>query len=121
MSNVVIREDKKINPLAPAIGFVVMLGIGAVAWIVSPDIVFWMATTEFALGGGLMRVLPINFPASWPVFVPRLIVSLLMFLVFSTILWTVVFMIMPSRNAKDEDTKEVIKEFQQRQKKRRRR
>lgn len=62
--NITVQEEKPPSPLLPITGFVMMLIVGGLAWLVSPRAVVWLKTTQFKLGG-LIKVLPIEFPKGW--------------------------------------------------------
>jgi hypothetical protein len=88
------------NPMLPFIGFVVMIVLGVLAYLASPSIIEWMATTNLKLGGIGLTVFPITFPKNWSPITQRLVVTLAFFLVFFVILMIPISLVMkPS----DED------------------
>jgi len=93
--NIVVAEDKPPNPLTPLFGFVVFLIVGGLSYWVSPRVVRWLAHTHVKLGG-LIPLLPIEFPADWPPIAHNLAVTFpLFFVVFAIVMSVVMFMMKP--------------------------
>ena len=75
--------------------FIVFLIVGGLAYWVSPRVVRWLARTHFTLGG-MIPVLPIEFPAEWPPIAHNLVVTFaLFFVIFAIVMSVVMFMMKP--------------------------
>ncbi len=82
--------EKKQNPMLPIIGFVVIVIVGGAAFWASPRMVTWLKTTQFKLGG-LITVLPIEFPKGWSPLANQLAVTAFLFILIFTIVMSVMF------------------------------
>jgi TRAP-type C4-dicarboxylate transport system permease small subunit len=90
------------DPLRPLLGFILLLVVGALAWIISPGVTNWLTTTHFELGAFGWQVLPLTFPDVWPDIAVRGIVALFMFLVvFITLLVIFMILLKPPRGGHD--------------------
>jgi hypothetical protein len=93
--NVIVAEEKPPHPLTPLYGFIVFVIVGGLAYWVSPRVVYWLAHTQFKLGG-LISVLPIEFPAKWPPIAHNLAVTFaLFFVIFAIVMSVVMFTMKP--------------------------
>jgi hypothetical protein len=70
--------SKRGSPLGPLIGFIVLIVVGGLAYLVSPAIVKWLTTTQLTFGS-LGQVLPIQFPEAWPEMMTRIVVAVAIF------------------------------------------
>ena len=117
--NIVVQEEKPPNPLLPIIGFVTLLGVGGVAWLVSPRVVVWLKTTNFKLGG-LLEVLPIEFPKGWSPLANQLVVTAFLFIVVFTLVMACLFFFMKPPGTNETDVSlDVIRREKQKMIKRR--
>ena len=91
--NIIVKEDKPPNPLTPLFGFIVFLIVGGLAYLASPSVVHWLTTSNIKLGG-LIQVLPIEFPKGWSAVANNITVAVVMFFVFFAIAMTVVMFLM---------------------------
>jgi TRAP-type C4-dicarboxylate transport system permease small subunit len=97
-----IDRPKQRDPLRPLLGFILLLVVGALAWIISPGVTNWLTTTHFELGAFGWQVLPLTFPDIWPDIAVRGIVALFMFLVvFITLLVIFMILLKPPRSGHD--------------------
>lgn len=85
--------EKQTNPMLPLVGFVVLLILGGLSFLASPYIVQWLKTTTFSLGG-FIKVLPVQFPPNWPLIVDQIAVTLVLFVLFFTIVMIALFSFM---------------------------
>jgi hypothetical protein len=99
--NYTVQEDTAPNPLMPLLGFIVFLIVGGLAFWSSPSVVHWLSSAHMSLAGGLLPVLPIEFPAKWSPIAKQLVVSVAMFMVFFTIVMTALFFFMKPPNVSD--------------------
>ncbi|MBN1313209.1 MAG: hypothetical protein JXB30_17505 [Anaerolineae bacterium] len=93
--NIIVAEEKPPHPLIPLFGFIIFVIVGGLSYLVSPKVVHWLETTNFKLGG-LVKILPIEFPAKWPPIAHNLVVTFaLFFVIFATVMSVVMFMMKP--------------------------
>ncbi len=118
--NYVEAETRKQHPMAPIIGFVIMLVVGGVAFLLSPRMVWWLKTTHFKLAG-LITVLPIEFPKGWSALANQLVVTLFLFvLIFALVMTGILFLTGKSAmGEKDISLDEIRREKQKKMKGRR--
>jgi|GEM_PF-3257556 len=79
------EEEKRPDPLVPFLGFIIILILGGVSWVVSPAVVAWLARTNWVFGTFGWQVLPIHFPENWPPLLSQALIALLIFLLLFTI------------------------------------
>ena len=95
-------EKKKGDPLVPFIGFVLLLVIGGGAFLVAPDVIVWMANTNFTFGATGWQLLPFRFPETWPPIMARLAVTVALFgLVFSLVMIAMLAVMKPAGSELD--------------------
>lgn len=119
--NIVQVEEKPPNPILPVLGFVLVVVVGGLAFLVSPRVVVWLKTTHFSLAFGLLPVLPIKFPQGWSPLTNQLVVTAFMFLViFTLVMSTILFVTSKSAVGEtDVNLDEIRREKQKRMKRRR--
>ena len=109
--------EEKRQPWVPFIGFVIIGFLSVIGYLASPAVLEWMGDTDFVWGS--LTVLPFHFPGEWPVFIPRLIVALAVFMVTFPVLIIILFAITPSTKSDlDVDLGEIRKEYKEKRKKR---
>ncbi len=86
--------SKRQNPLGPLVGFILLLVVGGFSALAAPLVVGWLQTAELTFGLLGWKVLPIQFPASWPPIAAHVLVGLVIFVVVFTILMIVLFSLM---------------------------
>jgi hypothetical protein len=95
-------DRPKKDPLRPAVGFILLIVVGLLAWVASPGVADWLTTTHYELGAFEWQVLPLTFPDIWPDIAVRSIVALFMFLVVFIVL-LVISMLLLKPPAKRHD------------------
>jgi hypothetical protein len=98
------KEEAR-NPMLPFIGFVVIVVLGVLAYLASPSIIEWMATTDLKLGGVGLTVFPIAFPKNWSLITQRLVVTAAFFLIFFVILMIPLSLIMKPSGENELDVR----------------
>jgi hypothetical protein len=101
--NYTVQEEKAPNPLMPLFGFIVFLIVGGLAFWSSPTVVHWLSTTHFGLVGGMIPILPMEFPAKWSPLAKQAVVSVAMFFVFFAIVMSVLFFFIKPPSASESD------------------
>ncbi len=116
MSYQKFEPKKKVNPLLPLIGFVIMALDGGISYLAAPGVINFLGTTVFVFGS-FGQILPIAFPGDWPPTLTRLVVAGTMFLVIFTAMMIVIFAITkPPKEESHVDIGDVRKEVQARKK-----
>jgi uncharacterized membrane protein YhaH (DUF805 family) len=67
----------------PIIGFIMIVVLGGIAYVISPGVVSWLTHTSWSTATG--SVLPIHFPPTWSSTTVQLVVALGIFLVLFVI------------------------------------
>lgn len=117
--NITVQEEKPPSPLLPISGFVLMLIVGGLAWLLSPRMVVWLKTTQFKLGG-LLQVLPIEFPKDWSPLANQLAVTAFLFILFFTLVMSALFFVIGKSSLGENDVSlDVIRREKQKMTKRR--
>lgn len=95
MSPAYVEAEKKrrVDPLGPVLGFIILLVGGGFSWLVAPRVINWMQTAEVNFGF-FGPILPITFPATWSPIFQRLAIGGFMFLVFFIIAMIVMMALM---------------------------
>jgi hypothetical protein len=113
-------STKKVNPLLPFIGFIVLLVTGGLSYLAAPRVAVWLTEARWVLG--VTQVLPLSFPTSWSPLTIQLAVASGMFLVIFVIAMTFLFVVMgTSRGPMDVSVGELREERKRRAKELRRR
>ncbi|MBN1429026.1 MAG: hypothetical protein JXB07_11620 [Anaerolineae bacterium] len=115
--NIIVQEEKPPHPLIPLFGFIIILIIGGLSYMISPRVVHWLKNTHFTLGG-LIPVLPIEFPAGWPALAHNLAVTAVLFFGIFTIGTMMIFFVAKPPGKKEVDLDMIRKEAQQKRKRR---
>src|SRR5512137_1492163 len=120
--NYVEADTKKQSPILPIVGFVIILAVGGLGFWISPRVVTWLKTAKFALLGGLLPVLPIQFPKDWSPLASQLAVTAVLFLFIFTLVMTVMFFAMgkSTQGEMDVNLDDIRREKQKQMKGRRR-
>lgn len=90
------------SPLGPLVGLIVLLGVGAGAYLAAPALMTWLETTQFEIAALGWQILPVTFPEAWSEVVTRVVITGLASLLGFTILMLVLFSFMrPRRDEHD--------------------
>lgn len=111
------NQRPKKGPLRPALGFILLLVVGALSWFVSPRVADWLTTTDCQIGSFQWQILPLEFPEAWPSIAVQGLVALFTFMItFITFMVVFVILLRPPRGRHDVSVsqararqKEVIK------------
>jgi hypothetical protein len=96
------EDRKKGDPLVPFIGFVLLVVIGGGAFLIAPEVVVWMANTNFTVATTGWQLLPFRFPETWPPILARLAVTVVLFgLVFSLAMIIMLALMKPASSELD--------------------
>jgi hypothetical protein len=100
--NIAVQEEKPPSPLLPISGFILMVVVCGLAWLISPRMVVWLKTTNFKLGG-LLTVLPIQFPKDWSALTNQLVVTAFLSILVFTLVMSVLFFFMKVPGSNETD------------------
>ena len=78
------KQKTEGNPFLGLVGFVVMIVVGGISFVIAPRAIDFVTTTQFSFG--IVQVLPIQFPSDWPAIMRQLVMTLALFLVFFALL-----------------------------------
>jgi hypothetical protein len=108
-------EKTGTNPFLPIVGFILMVGIGGMAYLSAPTLRRYAETQRLSVLG--TRVLPMAFP-DWPDVAIHAAIAFVIFVIVFSFAMFIAMLLIPSRRVEDETTKWL--EQQQKEKKKRR-
>jgi hypothetical protein len=91
-TNFVEVEKSKNTAWIPLAGFITLMILAAVAYLLAPAVQEWLQTTSWVAGS--TKVLPIRFPGNWSPLVVRLAVALGVWMPMFAVLMVGLFMVM---------------------------
>lgn len=97
----VADEGKKQNPMIGLIGFIVIVVIAAISFVLSGPIMGWLTTANFVLGASGIQVLPLAFPGDWTPIARQLAVAGGLFLILFVIGTGITFIFMTPSTSSD--------------------
>lgn len=111
---------KKRSPLAPLFGLIVLVGGGALAFLIAPAVITWAETTQFTFGAFDWEILPLTFPEAWPDLLTRGVVALFIFLLIFTLFMLGLFLFMRPEREETDVQLQTLREEKARMRKKRR-
>jgi hypothetical protein len=102
MPNIEIASQEKANPLIPFIGFVMLLVVGGLSYLVAPAATGWLMTAQWTLAG--TAILPFAFPAAWSPVMVRVSVAAGLFLLLFVLVMIVMLLMMGSPKTETDAT-----------------
>ena len=85
---------KEQNPMIGLIGFIMIIVVGGVSFLLSIPLTTYFKTTRLTLGMSGLQVLPLKFPQGWSPLGQQLAVTAGLFLVLFVISMVILFMFM---------------------------
>jgi hypothetical protein len=112
MPNFVEVEKTKDNAWVPLVGFIMMVILAAIAFMLAPMAHEWLVTTRWVAGS--TSVLPIRFPGDWTPIMVRSAVAMMVWLPMFAIVMIALLLVMGSgMGPTDISLKEIREEKKQ--------
>jgi hypothetical protein len=112
MPNFVEVEKTKTNAWVPLAGFLTMVILAGIAFMLAPMVHDWLVSTSWVAGS--TKVLPLRFPGEWSPIMVRSAVSVMVWLPMFAIVMIGLLMVMGSgMGATDISLKEIREEKKQ--------
>ena len=112
MPNFVEVEQQKSTAWVPLIGFIFLVILAAIAFLLAPTAQEWLTTTKWVAGS--TKVLPIRFPGAWSPIMVRSAVAFMVWLPLFAITMIGLLMVMGSgMGSTDISLKEIREEKKQ--------
>ncbi len=108
-------KEKGPNPFLPIVGFILMVGIGGLAYLFAPTVRRYVETNRLAVMG--TQILPLTFP-DWPDVAVNAAIAFIFFLVFFSIAMFLALALSPQRRSEDDAAKWVEQQVKERKKRR---
>jgi hypothetical protein len=108
MPNFVEVEKSKNNAWIPMAGFITMLILAVIAFLLAPGVQDWLMTTSWSAGG--TRILPMRFPADWSDLMNQAVVALGIWLPMFVIVMIGLFMFMGTSDGPTDISLKQIRE-----------
>lgn len=89
------------NPMLGLIGFIMLIVVGGISFLVSGPLLHYLTTTDLRLGMSGIKVLPIFFPSTWSPLGSQAAVAFVVFLFMFAIVMIILFMFMRPSNRGD--------------------
>ncbi len=118
MPNYTEVSQERTNPLAPFIGFVVLLLVSGFSYLAAPAVIGWLVTANWTVAG--TQLLPFSFPGNWSYLAIRLSVAAGLFLVLFVLAMIVLMIVMGSARGETDVSYDDLRKEKERKKKRRR-
>jgi hypothetical protein len=114
----VVDKSKEQNPMLGLFGFIVLVVVGGVSFLISGPLTQYLTTARVTIGAANIKLLPIKFPVDWSPLADQLAVTLVVFLIIFVIVMIIMFMFMkPSSEGEMSVNLDVMrKEVQDRKK-----
>ncbi len=103
------EREKKPGAFIPLIGFIVMILVGGVSYLVADPVKAFVTTQEFYFGTFGWQIFPVVFPSTWPESMQTLVVGGIVFLFLFIIFMIIMLILLPTPNSEYQD---IIKEQQ---------
>jgi hypothetical protein len=112
MPNFVEVEEQKTNAWVPLVGFIFLVILGGIAFMLAPMAQEWLTTTSWVAGS--TKVLPLRFPGQWSPIMVRSAVALMVWLPMFAITMMLLLLVMGSgMKSTDISLKEIREEKKQ--------
>ena len=117
--NVEIADNKKEqNPMLGLIGFIIMVVVGGISFLISGPLTRYLTTAHLTVGMTGLKLLPVKFPPDWSPLAGQLAVAFGVFLVVFVFSMLILFIFMkpPSKDEMNVDIDILRKEVEARKK-----
>jgi hypothetical protein len=95
MPNYEVQDSSANNAARPLVGFVVLVIIVGLSFLISPMTVNFVTKTNLVLGASNIKLLPISFPSEWPPIGAQLVMTVAVSLVLFVIAMIIIFITIP--------------------------
>jgi hypothetical protein len=115
----VADASKEQNPMLGLIGFVMLVVVGGVSYLISAPLTTYVTTAHVTLGATGLKLLPVLFPSDWSPLAGQLAVAFFIFLILFIVVMIILFMFMrPSTRSEMSVSVDVLRQEKAAKKKR---
>jgi len=90
----VADDGKKENPMQGLIGFIILVVVGGISFLVSGPVLGFLTTANLTLGMSGIKLLPLAFPANWSQLADQAAVAFGLFMILMVIMMIILFTFM---------------------------